>query len=160
MIKEGDRLQFNDAVAGHPDMRYLTFIGHKPSANPVQLRASADAASDGASSVTVTIDPPLQATVGKDQNVSDVVAVGMEVSVMPTHRAGMITAGNPLFIAMPTLPQEVPFPTANKVDPESGCSMRMYYGSLFGQNARGMIHDAVWGSKIVPEYAMAVLFPL
>ena len=46
------------------------------------------------------------------------------------------------------------------VDPETGASIRQYYGSLFGQNTRGMIHDAIWGSTMVPEYAMAVIFPM
>jgi len=54
----------------------------------------------------------------------------------------------------------VPFPTGNEVDPDTGVSMRMYYGSLFGQNQRGMIHDCIWGKKLVPEYSMGVIYPL
>ena len=85
---------------------------------------------------------------------------GMQVSVLPSHRSGLITAGDPLFLAMPRLPDQVPFPTGNENDPETGVSMRMYYGTLFGQNQMGMIHDAIWGSTLVPEYSMALVFPL
>jgi hypothetical protein len=61
---------------------------------------------------------------------------------------------------MPMLPEEVPFPTGNETDPDTGVSLRMYYGSLFGQNQRGMIHDAIWGKRLVPDYSMSVIFPL
>jgi hypothetical protein len=84
----------------------------------------------------------------------------MKIVVLPSHRAGAIVGGNALFLAMPMLPEEVPFPTANKTDPDSGVSMRMYYGSLFGQNQRGFVHDAIWGSTLVDEYSMRLVFPL
>lgn len=158
-VKEFDKFQFSDGVSGHPNIRYLTFIGHKVSSNPVQFRATADAVSS-AGNVTIQVYPPLQATAGSDQNLSTPIEVGMQVTGVPSHRAGVITAGNPLFLGMPMLPEEVPFPTGNSVDPDTGVSTRMYYGSMFGQNQRGMIHDAIWGKKLVPEYSMSVIFPL
>lgn len=159
-VKQYDKFQFNDGVAGQPNLRYLTFIGHKVSANPVQFQAVADAASTGGSQVTVFINPPLQAAMTNDQNLNVQISAGMQVSVLPSHRAGLITAGDPLFLAMPRLPDQIPFPTANENDPDTGVSMRMYYGTLFGQNQMGMIHDAIWGSTLVPEYSMALIFPL
>ena len=158
-IKLHDRLQFNDSVAGQANARFLTFIGHKVSKNQVQFRATADAASTAGSEVTVSVYPALQANAGRNQNINRAITAGMQVSVLPTHRAGMITSGNPLFLGMPRLPEEVPFPTASKTDPDTGVSMRMYYGSLFGQDQRGMIHDCIWGSTVVPEYSMALIFP-
>lgn len=158
-VKEFDKFQFVDGVAGQPNLRYLTFIGHKVSSNPVQFRATADAASS-AGNVTVNVYPPLKASQGNTRNLNFEIAAGMQVTALPSHRAGMITAGNPLFLGMPMLPEEVPFPTGNENDPDTGVSLRMYYGSLFGQNQRGMIHDAIWGKKCVPEYAMSVIFPL
>lgn len=158
-VKEFDKFQFSDGVSGQPNLRYLTFIGHKVSSNPVQFRATANAASS-AGNVTVDVYPPLKASAGNTRNLNFEIAVGMQVTALPSHRAGMITAGNPLFLGMPMLPEEVPFPTGNEVDPDTGVSLRMYYGSLFGQNQRGMIHDAIWGKKCVPEYAMSVIFPL
>ena len=158
-IKEFDKGQFNDGVAGQPDLRYLTFIGHEVSSNPVQFRVTADSASSGGN-VTVDITPPLQATAGNTQNLNHAIVAGMQVTFLPSHRAGLITAGNPLFLGMPMLPEEVPFPTGNEIDPDTAVSLRMYYGSLFGQNQRGMVHDAIWGKKLVPEYSMSVIFPL
>jgi hypothetical protein len=158
-IKAFDKGQFNDGVSGQPNMRYLTFIGHKPSSNPVQFRVLNDAASS-AGNVTVDVYPPLKASQGNARNLNHEIAAGMQVTFLPSHRAGVITAGNPLFLGMPMLPDEVPFPTAAEVDPDTGVSMRMYYGSLFGQNQRGIIHDVIYGYKLVPEYSMSVIFPL
>lgn len=159
-VKIYDKFQFNDGVAGQPNLRYLTFTGHQPSANPVQFMATANATSTAGSQVTVSIYPPLQAIAGANQNLNTAIVAGMQVSVLPSHRAGMITAGDPLFLAMPRLPEEVPFPTSSKTDPDTGVSMRMYYGSKFGENQRGMIHDVIWGSTLVPEYSMGIIFPL
>lgn len=158
-VKVFDKFQFSDGVAGQPNLRYLTFIGHKVSSNPVQFKATANSASSGGN-VTIDVYPPLKASQGNTRNLNFEIAAGMQVTALPSHRAGMITAGNPLFLGMPMLPEEVPFPTGNEVDPDTGVSLRMYYGSLFGQNQRGMIHDAIWGKKCVPEYAMSVVFPL
>lgn len=158
-VKAFDKFQFSDGVSGQPNLRYLTFIGHKVSSNPVQFRALNNAASSGGN-VTVDVYPALKASAGNTRNLNFEIAAGMQVTALPSHRAGMITAGNPLFLGMPMLPEEVPFPTGNEVDPDTGVSLRMYYGSLFGQNQRGMIHDAIWGKKCVPEYAMSVIFPL
>lgn len=155
-----DKFQFNDGVAGQPNMRYLTFTGHQPSANPVQFMATANAASTGGSQVTVSIYPYLQAAAGANQNINNTIVAGMQCSVLPSHRAGLITAGDPLFLAMPRLPEEVPFPTASRSDPDTGVALRMYYGSKFGQDQRGMIHDCVWGSTLVPEYSMMLAFPV
>lgn len=159
-ILQYDKLQFQDGVAGQPNLRYLTFVGHQVSSNPVQIQATATAASTGASQVTVQIYPPLQSGAQNNQNLNTAIVAGMQVKVLPSHRAGVITAGDPLFLAMPQLPDEVPYPTANEFDPETGVSMRMYYGSRFGQNQRGMVHDCIWGSTLVPEYSMAVIFPV
>jgi hypothetical protein len=159
-IKQYDKFQFSDGVAGQPNMRFLTFIGHKVSQSPVQFRAEADAASTGGSQVTVTCYPPLQPTAGKDQNINNDVVAGMQVTVLPSHRCGLIMSGDPLFLAMPQLPEEVPFPTSNELDPETAVSLRMYFGSLFGQNSRGMVHDAIWGKTLVDEYTTMVALPL
>ncbi len=158
-IKEFDKGQFSDGVSGFNNLRYLTFIGHKQSSNPVQFRVTADAASS-AGAVTVDVYPPLKASAGNTRNLNYEIVAGMQVTFLPSHRAGVITSGNPLFLGMPMLPDEVPFPTANAVDPDTGVSLRMYYGSLFGQNQRGIIHDVIYGYTLVPEYSMSVIFPL
>jgi hypothetical protein len=159
-IKAYDKFQFSDGVSGFTDLRFLTFIGHKPSQTPVQFRATADAASTAGSQVTVNIYPALQATAGQDQNINTPIVAGMQVTVLPNHRCGLIMAGNPLFLAMPKLPEEVPYPTSVQQDPDSGASIRQYYGSLFGQNQRGMVHDIICGKTLVDEYAMMVALPM
>lgn len=159
-VKKYDKFQFNDGVAGKPNLRFRTFIGHKVSANPVQFQATADAISTAGSQVTVKIFPALQASATNDQNLNTQIVAGMTVSVLPSHRSGLITAGDPLFLAMPKLPDQTPFPTGNEHDPDTGVSMRMYYGTMFGQNQQGIVHDTIWGSTLVKEYAMALIFPL
>ena len=160
-ILQYDKLQFQDNVTGLPNVRYLTFIGHQPSGNPVQVQATASATADGGGNIVVTVYPPLISTVGDpNQNLSTPLQSGMQAKALPSHRAGLICGGDALFLAMPRLPDEVPFPTAAETDPDTGVSMRMYYGSLFGQNQRGFVNDVIWGSTLVPEYAMELVFPL
>lgn len=159
-IKQGDLLQFQDGVSGQPNMRYLTFTGHQVSGAPVQVRATANAASSGGN-VTISIFPALISTVGDvNQNINNPVASGMQLKALPSHKAGMIISGDAFFLGMPQLPDQEPFPTANKADSDSGAAIRFTYGSTFGQNQTGFIYDAIWGAVIVPEYAMRVVFPL
>lgn len=158
-VYSGDVFQFQDGVSGQPDMRYLTFIGHKQSANPVQFRATADAASSG-SSITLTITPALNWAGGANQNLNNPIAAGMKILTFPSHRCGGILGGDALYMAMPQLPEQSPYDTANEIDPETGASLRLTYGSLFGQNQTGMIYDETHGSVIVPEYSMRYLIPL
>jgi hypothetical protein len=160
-VLSGDLFQFQDGVSGQPNMRFLTFIGHIPSAQPVQFRATASAASNAAGDVTINVFPPLVWAGGNpNQNLNNPLAAGMQVKSPPSHRAGLIVGGDALFLGMPRLPDQAPFPTANESDPDTGVSLRLTYGTLFGQNQFGWIHDIVWGSSLVPEYSMRILFPL
>lgn len=154
-----DKLQFQDGVAGLTNLRYLTFIGHKVSNSPVQVRVTANADSVAGVS-TVFIDPPLQVAPTAFQNINTAVVAGMKAKALPSHRAGMITSGDPLFLGMPQLPTLTPYPTGNMVDPDTGVSIRQYYGSIFGTNTRGMVHDCIYGSRLASEYAIALIFPL
>ena len=159
-VLSGDLFQFQDNVSGQPNMRYLTFIGHVVSNQPVQFRATANAGADGSGHVVVNITPALQATSGGSQNINNNIVAGMQVKALPSHKCGLVIGGDALYIAMPRLPDQYPFPTAAEYDPDTGVSMRMTYGSLFGQNQMGMIHDSTWGSVLVPEYSMRIAFPV
>lgn len=160
-IFENDSFQMRDNVSGFNNLRYRTFVGHKLSSAPVQFKATANAASNGSGQVTVSIEPPLCATPGNEnQNISENIVAGMEASVLPSHRCGLIVGGDALYMAMPQLPDQNPFPTANKVDEETGVSTRLTYGSIFGQNQMGFINDVIWGSTLPGEYAMKIAFPL
>lgn len=159
-VLQYDKFQFNDGVSGFTNMRFRTFIGHEVSRCPVQFKATADAASSGGGAITVLIDPPLQASAGKDQNINVEIQAGMTVTVLPSHRAGLINSGDPLFIAMPRLPDQDPYATSSMTDPDTGVSLRFTHGSVFGQNTMGNIHDAIWGKTMPSEYCMSVIFPL
>ncbi len=159
-VFSGDVFQFQDNVTGQTNARYLTFIGHFPSANPVQFRATADAAATSGGNVTINITPALNWAGGQNQNVNTPIVAGMQVLGVPSHRCGGILGGEAFYLAMPQLPEQDPYDTANEYDPDTGCSLRLTYGSLFGQNQTGMIYDEVHGSVIVPEYSMRYVIPL
>lgn len=152
-VKENDLMEFST------DIRYLTFIGHKPSANKVQVRITADASSNPAGQTTFNITPALVPTLGRNQNMTRPLAVTDVAKILPSHRRGLICSGKALYMAMPKLPEQTPFPTSNVMDPSTGVSLRAYYGSMFGENKQGFITDAIWGSTLVPEYSMALIFP-
>lgn len=159
-VLAGDVFQFADGVSGQPNMRYLTFIGHRQSANPVQFRATANAGANASGVVTIQITPALNWAGGQNQNLNNPIAAGMQLLVFPSHRCGGILGGEAMFMALPQLPEQSPYDTANEYDPDTHASLRLTYGSLFGQNQTGMIYDEVHGSVIVPEYSMRVLVPL
>jgi hypothetical protein len=156
----GDLFQFQDGVSGQPNMRYLTFIGHYVSANPVQFRATANAGANGSGDVTINIFPALNWAGGQNQNLNNPIAAGMQILGLPSHRCGGILGGDAFYLAMPQLPEQDPYPTANEHDPDTAAALRLTYGSLFGQNQTGMIYDETHGSVIVPEYSMRYIVPL
>lgn len=162
-IKAGDLFQFNDGVSGHPNMRFLTFIGHQVSQQPVQFRALADAATV---SGTVTVSVETINGVGlvwaqnQNQNINNTIAAGMTVTPLPTHRAGVLMSGDQFYLAMPRLPDESPFTTVNMTDSDSGASIRHYFGSQFGMNNRAYVRDVIWGSTLVSENSLRLIFPM
>lgn len=156
----GDRAQFLWGTPGLDDIYFRQFIGHKVSSQPVQFRVTADAQSDGSGNVTVSIYPALSSVPGINQNLSTSLQPGMKVRFMPTHRVGVIMSGNPLYLAMPRLPDQHPFNTVQTTDPESGASIRHYWGSQFGQNVNAYVYDQIWGSTFVAENGQALLFPV
>jgi len=161
-VLQYDKFQFNDGISGFQNLRFLTFIGGFTSQSPVQFAAAANAASNGGGQVTVTLTYPLLAGIpnGSQAGINTAIVPGMQVSVLPNHRCGLITSGNALYSAVPPLPEEVPYPTSVVTDPDSGVSLRQYFGSLFGQNQHGMVHDVIYGATLVPEYSMMVALPV
>jgi|SRR5271170_79944 len=160
-INVNDLIQFQDGVSGKPNMRYMQWIGGGLSFNPVQLRATAPAGANISGDVTINFYPPLCAQPGNpQQNIYYNVVAGMQVKVMPTHVSGVITSGNAYYLAMPQLPDKSPFYSGNEIDPGTGVSIRLSYGSMFEDNKYGYINDAIWGSKLVEEYGMQIILPL
>lgn len=164
-VRAGDLVQFNDGVAGKPNLRFLTFIGHEVCQQPVQFRVIEDAATDGAGNVTVKLQTindvglvwQLQ---NQNQNLNTAIVAGMKATPVPSHRAGILMSGDQFYMAMPRLPDESPFTTVTTVDSDSGASIRHYFGSQFGLNNRAYVRDCLWGSCLVPENSMRYAFPL
>lgn len=153
----------NDLLEFTTDVRFLTFVGHSPSASTVQVRVTADADSSGGN-VTVNVFPALLpqdpsnkisgANLSRALNTSDTA-----VSI-PTHRCGIIMSGMPLFIAMPRLPSTSPFTSSSIADPDTGAALRMYSGYQFLQNSYVNVVDCVWGKQLVPEQGIRVVIPV
>jgi len=162
-IKAGDLFQFNDGVSGKPNMRFLSFIGHSVTQQPVQFRAIADAATVGGA-VTVSIQTingvGLVSAQNANQNLNNAIVAGMTVTPLPSHKAGLLHSGNQYYLAMPQLPDESPFTTVNMQDEDSGASIRHYFGSQFGQNNRAYVRDEIHGSTLVSENSMRLILPL
>jgi hypothetical protein len=157
-IKSGDLFQFNDGVSGRTNVRFRTFEGHFVTSLPFQFRATADAATT-AGSVTVSVFPAIVWATTANQNVNTPIVAGMQVTPLPTHRAGLVYSGNQFYLAMPKLPDQEPYPTVNMMDPESGASIRHYWGTQFGQNNKAYVRDCLWGSTLVPDNCMRLIFP-
>jgi hypothetical protein len=160
-IKENDKLWFIDNVSGQPNMRYMVWNTTVVSRSPVQFRATADCQSNGSSQVTVPIYPPLQAAAGNTQNINHQIQVGMKVKVVNSRLSGLVVGGDAFYLAMPPLPDQQPFATANEVDPVTNLSIRMTYGSKGpGTNFMGFVFDGLLGAKLISEYGMEICIPL
>ncbi len=158
-VLSGDLAQFNDGVSGLPNLRYLTFIGHQPSSQPVQVRMTANAGTTSGT-VVLSIYPALVWAQNQNQNLNNTIQAGMKLTILPSHKAGCIYSGDQFYLAMPQLPDQDPFTTVNLVDKDSGASIRHYYGTQFGQNVRAYVRDSIWGSTMVPDNVMRLVFPM
>lgn len=154
-FKSGDLLYFQNT-----DLRYVTWTGYETSQNAVQVRITADSDS-GSGTVVANIYPALSAVVGDQNQNLNRPLVGSDVAkVVTSHRAGIIMTGKPFYLAMPKLPSTSPFDSAQTIDPDTGISLRMYHGEIFGQNQRGMVHDVLWGLTYADEYCMRLCLPI
>ena len=153
---------YDNATTGTNSLFFQTYIGHGPSQQKPQGRAVTDVASDGAGNVVVTVDPPMifdPTNTNANRNLTATL-VGVKVRTLPSHKCGVIISGDPYYLGMPALPEQLPFYTANQYDSVNGTSIRLSYGSQFGGNTYGFIYDAIWGFKLVSLYAMRLIFPL
>lgn len=159
VIKAGDLMEFqNDTIAAPT---FKTYYGGIPTSQRVQIRAVSDADAD-TTTVVLSILPSLTITPDSSDKIgiSTNIVAGMKIKVLPSHRCGLLVSGNSLMLAMPKLRNEVPFTTVSKYDDATNVSMRMYFGSIFGQNEQGIVFDSVYGTFLDPDYCMRVIFPL
>lgn len=167
-IKRGDVAQFID-TPGLPNARALTFQGQSLTSQLVQFRITADAAASGTTVVLnvmtgngATVGSPqgIVTAPGATQNMNVPIQAGMKIKVMPSHKAGLLLAGDAFFLAMPRLPDQRPFDTASEYDDVSGVSLRLTYGAVLGKNLQQLVHDCIWASTLVPEYCQRILLPM
>lgn len=160
----GDLLEFVDGVSGKPNMRFLTFIGHEPTRLKVQFRVIANANSVAGTVVaniqTINNSIGLVWAQNQNQNLNNTIVAGMQCFVLPSHQAGWMDAGNSFYLAMPKLPNQSPFETVYFKDKESGASLRHYWGVQFGKDNRSYVRDCTWGSTLISEDSMRLVFPL
>lgn len=146
-----------------PSTRALTWIGRKPTTLKVQFVAT-DTSPSVAGTIVLKVrtatDIGLVSAPTRDQNMSAALIAGTPIVVIPSHQCGLIMSGDPLYLAMPKMPNMMPYPTANASDPNTNVSMRMYYGATFGTDQLGMVYDQIYGATLVPENCMRVIFPL
>lgn len=161
-FKAGDMVQFI-ATTGFPNMRFLTFIGHEQTRLPVQARVIADAGTV-AGTATISIQTingiGLVSAQNQNQNMSNAIQSGMRLSVLPTHQSGWMDAGDSFYLAMPKLNDQSPFETVYYRDPESGSSLRHYWGCQFGLDNSVYVRDSVWGSTLIAEDSMRLIIPM
>lgn len=155
----GDRLQF-DASSLY-NFRYLAWNGKQLTQVPVQVRATANVDSDAGGNVTIPIYPALNLNSDQPgQNIPFTPPAGITAGILPTHRAGCMMSGDPFYFACPKLPDQPPFPTVVVNDETYGhLALRHYYGTVFKQNLMSDVIDTIYGSTLVPENCMAMIFP-
>jgi hypothetical protein len=145
-------------------MRFLTFIGHKPTRQKVQFRATANAGTDSSGNISVSIQTingvGLVWAQNQNQNLNNTIQANMTVTVLPSHQAGWMDAGNSFYLAMPKLPDNDPFKTVYFKDKESGASLRHYWGAQFGLDNRSYVRDSTWGSTLIAEDSMRLIIPM
>lgn len=160
-VKQYDSFQFADNVSGQPNLRFRSYIGQQATQAPVQIQATADAASNGAGQVTLNIYPALCVQDGNaNQNITNNIVAGMQLKTFPSHKCGLLVGGDALYLAMPELPDMYPFPTSAESDPETKVSCRLYHGAIMTTGQIGFIHDAIWGRTGVADYCLKLMFPL
>ena len=96
----------------------------------------------------------------QNQNINQTIQAGMKVTVLPSRKAGVLMSGDQFYLAMPQLPDQSPFVTSNMMDKDSGASIRHYFGTQFGQNVRSYVRDSIWGSTMVSENSLQLVFPM
>jgi hypothetical protein len=163
-VLAGDLFEFNDGVSGQPNQRFLTFIGHTPTRLPVQFRAIANANTvSGIATIqiqTINNSIGLVWAQNQNQNINNTIVAGMQFTGLPSHQAGWMDAGNSFYLAMPRLPNQSPFETVYFKDKTSGASLRHYWGVQFGKDNRSYVRDVTWGSTLISEDSLRLIFPL
>ena len=155
VIAQDDLLYFTSSA-----LRFVTTFGKYTSQAQVQVRATASADSSSDSMVISVFPALISNNTLVNQNINIDIAPGMKIRVVPSHRRGVIIMGDAGYLAMPTLPDQIPYPTSNMQDKDTKVSLRFTYGAIPFQNQYGYVWDTIWCSQITPDYSYALVFPL
>lgn len=171
-VKAFDIFQFNPTTTG-TQIDFLSYNGHANINLPLQFEATADAIATSGGNVVISVSPVIydvtavtgNPLVAQKQNTnfdfsSANITAGITALGLPSHRCGLLTSGNPLYIAMPKLPDMDPFKTVSETDPDTGVGLRMYTGAGFGTNTYGSVLDCIWGKDLESTHSMRIPFPV
>jgi hypothetical protein len=162
-IAANDIIYFLDNIPTFTNLRYLTFTGHKVSSNHVSVVSIAQVGSDGAGTIVATVFPALifdNTNTNPAANLNTPLVAGMQAQVLNSHRCGLMMSGDPLYVAMPPLPNKDPYPSHVAKDPDTGISLLAAYGNIFPTNQYGFTVQAQSGQTLVPDYSMRLVFPM
>lgn len=165
-FKKYDTLIFDPtgASTGGTPLRYFGSAYSAPSANWVAVNVQADADTIGGS-VTVTVSPALvgptiAAATGVRQNINLDIDAPFTARALNSHVCAYQVANNAAWLAMPPLPNTMPYPSSSKVDDVSKLSMRMYYGFIPFENEYGYSWDVIWGRNCDEERISKIALPI
>lgn len=166
-INENDIIRF-DATAAGPgtNLRLVQrMVKSQRSEQFVSVRATA-LATAAAGVIVVNITPallpladvsyPYDGLLSRDLAVTDV------AHVAPTHRVGVMVSSNAFYCSIPPLPGTDPFDSTSvsaSITGDTNISIRSTYGTTINNRDKVFIFDAIFGERIIPEYATRGLFP-
>jgi hypothetical protein len=162
-IKENDLL----TIGYNQGYRFLNRATHVACSQKFQVRAAADADSNGSGEITVVVDPGIiWDTTNPLSNInkaidSTAITAGVYVTVAYSHKCGVITCNDTIYAPMPTLGDADPYKTAAGYDKTTGASSRIYGGQLgVGQPSKGWIMDGLQGIAFEKNCNMRILIPV
>lgn len=160
-LNVGAILEFNDSVAGRTNLRYLTYFGHVPSAQKVQVNVQSTTVADGSGTIVVDIYPALISDPSNSQrNINTPIVAGMTLFSLPDHLCGFLVSGKAAYFAMPRLPTKLPFPSASQTNIDTGASLRVSSGAYLDKPIQGVVVDQIWGQMCVPRWCRRIALPI
>jgi hypothetical protein len=165
-LQPGQIIKFGDNVGvGNGNvLRFLTFQDYTQSASAVTCNVTANASTNGSAQITVTVSPGLlfdtgTPAVNQDANLNQPLVANMVASVVPSHVCAVMTDPDAIMLATPRLNNLSPFHSSSITDPDTGLSLRTYYGSVFQQGSTSLVNDVLYGFDGTPQYMMRLAIP-
>jgi hypothetical protein len=162
-IKENDII----IIGYNQGYRFVGRTGHRPTSQRFSVRATADADSDGDGEITIVVKPGIiWDTTDPLQNLNKAIdgaaiSDGVDVTVIQSHRCGLISANKSFYSAMPALPNPRPYDGKTGYDKITGASCRFWGGQRgVGVNSIGWLLDGIQGVTGEINNNMRICYPL